>query len=189
MDEKFPRAILSLEIEARFSKEEILKLYLNEIPYGRNAYGIEAAAFGYFGKSANELSLAESAYLAALPQAPTFYNPLGPNRAALDARKDRVLAAMREQGYISPEQEKNRNRRKVEFLKTKTAISAPHFVLMVQDYLAKKYGEKTLAEGGLRVYTTLDSGLQKLRKKRLKPGQKLIPRNTMPKTPAWLPLT
>ncbi len=165
---KIPEAILSLEIEARFSKEEILKLYLNEIPYGRNAYGIEAAAFGYFGKSANELSLAESAYLAALPQAPTFYNPLGPNRAALDARKDRVLAAMREQGYISPEQEKTATEEKVEFLKTKTAISAPHFVLMVQDYLAKKYGEKTLAEGGLRVYTTLDSGLQKIAEEAIK---------------------
>lgn len=167
---KIPEAILSLEIEARFSKEEILKLYLNEIPYGRNAYGIEAAAFGYFGKSANELSLAESAYLAALPQAPTFYNPLGPNRAALDARKDRVLSAMREQGYINAEQEKAAAEEKVEFIKTKTAISAPHFVLMVQDYLAKKYGEKTLQDGGLKVYTTLDSNLQKIAEEAVKAG-------------------
>lgn len=167
---KIPEAILSLEIEARFSKEEILKLYLNEIPYGRNAYGIEAAAQSYFGKKARELSLAESAYLAALPQAPTFYNPLGPNRAALDARKDRVLTAMREQGYITESQEQQAKEEKVEFLKTKTALLAPHFVLMVQDYLAKKYGEKTLEEGGLKVYTTLDSNLQKIAEEAIKAG-------------------
>jgi len=159
---KIPEAILSLEIEARFSKDDILKLYLNQIPYGRNAYGIEAAAQSYFAKSAIDLSLAESAYLAALPQAPTFYNPLGPNRVSLDARKDRVLTAMREQGYINEEEEKVAKEEKVEFSKTKTAITAPHFVLMVQDYLAKKYGEKTLAEGGLKVYTTLDANLQKI---------------------------
>lgn len=167
---KIPEAILSLEIEARFSKEDILKLYLNEIPYGRNAYGIEAAAQSYFGKSARNLSLAESAYLAALPQAPTFYNPLGPNRSSLDARKNRVLTAMREQGYINEETEKQAKEAKVEFLKTKTALLAPHFVLMVQDYLAKKYGEKTLAEGGLKVYTTLDPGLQKIAEAAVKQG-------------------
>ncbi len=169
-DRKIREAILSLEIEAKFSKEEILKLYLNEIPYGRNAYGIEAASETYFNKQAENLSLAESAYLAALPQAPTFYNPLGPNRASLDARKNRVLKAMVEQGYISVEAETRAKEEKVEFVKTKTAITAPHFVLWVQDYLAKKYGEKTLQEGGLKVYTTLDSRLQKIAEEAVKTG-------------------
>ncbi len=169
-DRKIREAILSLSIEAKFSKDEILKLYLNEIPYGRNAYGIEAASASYFNKKAENLTLAESAYLAALPQAPTFYNPLGPNRASLDARKNRVLKAMREQGYISAEEEATAKEAKVEFVKTKTAITAPHFVLWVQDYLAKKYGEKTLQEGGLKIYTTLDSKLQTIAEEAVKAG-------------------
>jgi membrane peptidoglycan carboxypeptidase len=81
---KIPEAILSLTIEAKFSKEEILKLYLNEIPYGRNAYGIEAAAQTFFGKKAIDLNLAESAYLAALPQRTTYFEPYGQHREALD---------------------------------------------------------------------------------------------------------
>lgn len=159
---KIPEAILSLTIEARFTKDEILKLYLNEIPYGRNAYGIEAASQTYFGKSAKDLDLAESAYLAALPQAPTRYNPSGPNRELLDGRKNYILAQMREQGYINEQEEKEAKEKKVEFSKIRTSISAPHFSLMVQDYLASKYGEKTLQEGGLKVYTTLDPKLQEI---------------------------
>ncbi len=161
-DRKIREAILSLSLEARFSKDDILKLYLNEIPYGRNSYGVEAAAQSYFGKHAKDLSLAESAYLAALPQSPSRYNPFGPNRQILDGRKDYILSQMREQGYITKEQEQAAKDEKVEFSKTKTAINAPHFVLMVQDYLAQKFGEKTLQEGGLKVYTTLDPSLQKI---------------------------
>ncbi len=162
IDRKVREIIISIMMETRFSKEDILKLYLNEIPYGRNAYGVEAAAQTYFNKTAENLSLAESAYLAALPQSPTRYNPFGPNRELLDKRKDTVLAAMREQGYITEEQENEAKEEKVEFQKIKTAITAPHFVLMVQDYLAYRYGEKTLQEGGLKVYTTLDLKLQKI---------------------------
>ena len=159
---KIPEAILSISIEAKFSKDEILKLYLNEIPYGRNAYGIEAAAQSYFNKSAKDLTLAESAYLAALPQSPTRYNPFGSHRDTLDKRKDTVLSAMREQGYITEEQEKQAKEEVVQFIKPTAGIKAPHFVLMVQDYLASKYGEKTLEEGGLKVYTTLDPKLQSI---------------------------
>ncbi|MCL5666451.1 MAG: penicillin-binding protein [Patescibacteria group bacterium] len=161
-DRKIREAILAIAIDARFSKDNILKLYLNEIPYGRNAYGIEAASQSYFGKSAKDLDLAESAYLAALPQAPTYYNPLGPNRAALDARKNLVLAQMKEQGYIDETQEKQAKEEQVAFQPIKSTMLAPHFVLMVQDYLANKYGEKTLEEGGLKVYTTLDPKLQQI---------------------------
>ncbi|PIR96431.1 MAG: hypothetical protein COT92_01110 [Candidatus Doudnabacteria bacterium CG10_big_fil_rev_8_21_14_0_10_42_18] len=169
-DRKLREAILSIAIEARFEKNDILKLYLNEIPYGRNAYGIEAASEGYFGKKASELSLAESAYLAALPQAPSYYNPLGPNRESLDNRKNVALRLMREQGYITEEQEQAAKEEQVEFIKTKTALLAPHFVLMVQNYLADRYGETTLREGGLQVYTTLDSRLQEIAERVVKAG-------------------
>ncbi len=169
-DRKIREVILAMAIEARFSKDDILKLYLNEIPYGRNAYGIEAASQSYFGKSAKDLDLAESAYLASIPQAPTYYNPFGPNRAALDKRKNFVLQQMREQGYITADQEKTAAAEEVQFEKIKTAITAPHFVMMVQDYLAQKYGEKTLEEGGLKVYTTLDPRLQEIAERAVKEG-------------------
>ena len=165
-EKKLPRkikeAILSLEIDARFSKEEILKLYLNEIPYGRNAYGIEAASETYFGKHAKDLSLAQSVYLAALPQAPTYYNPYGPNKTALDNRAKRIMGLMKEQEYITQAEYEAAAAEKIEFSEIRTSLLAPHFVLYVQDYLATKYGEKTLQEGGLKVYTTLDPNLQKI---------------------------
>jgi len=167
---KLKEIILSIEIEARFSKKDILKLYLNEIPYGRNAYGIEAAAQTYFGKSAKDLSLAESAYLAALPQAPTYYNPAGPHADALMARQRYILEQMKQQGYISNEQYKKALDEKVVFSEITNAISAPHFVLYVQDYLANKYGEQTVREGGLKVYTSLDSDLQKIAEDAVKTG-------------------
>src|SRR6185436_13809749 len=102
---KIKEVILAIEIEQKFSKNEILELYLNEIPYGSNAYGIEAAAETYFDKHAKDLTLAESAYLAALPQAPTYYSPTGPHFDALQARQKAVLQAMRDQGYITEDQQ------------------------------------------------------------------------------------
>ena len=161
-DRKIREIFLSIAIESRYSKDEILKMYLNEIPYGGNTYGIEAASETYFKKNASNLTLAESAYLAAIPQSPTFYNPLGQNRSSLDTRKNTVLRAMREQGYITPEQEEQAKSEIVAFQKSKTGIIAPHFVMMVQSYLSEKFGEKTLEEGGLKIYTTLDTKLQEL---------------------------
>lgn len=169
-DRKIREAILSIALEAKFSKNDILKFYLNEIPYGRNAYGAEAAAQTYFGKDIKDIDLAESAYLAALPQAPTYYSPNGPHRDALDKRKNTILSLMREQGYISAEQEKSAKEEKVTFNILTAGIRAPHFVLMVQDYLAQKFGEKTLEEGGLKVYTTLDPKLQDIAEKAVKDG-------------------
>lgn len=167
---KIKEIILAIEIDARFSKDDILKLYLNEIPYGKNAYGVEAASQTYFGTHASDLTLAESAYLAAIVQAPTYYNPSGPNRAALDNRKNYVLQAMKDQGYISSDELATAKDEKVSFSSVKTAIIAPHFVLYVQDYLANKYGEKTLEEGGLKVYTTLDPKLQTIAEDAVKTG-------------------
>ena len=164
--------ILSIELEARFSKDDILKLYLNEIPYGRNAYGIQAASQTYFNKNANELTLAESAYLAALPQAPSYYNPSGPNFDALQARQKYILGQMKEQGYITQEQHDAALNEQVAFEQIKNSIKAPHFVQYVQEYLGEKYGEHTLEEGGLKVYTTLDPKLQEIAERAVFEGAK-----------------
>lgn len=161
-DRKIREAILAIAIDAHFSKDQILQLYLNEVPYGRNAYGAEAAAQTYFGKSAKDLDIAESAYLAAIVQAPTYYSPSGPHKSELDARKNTALSLMREQGYINQDQEKQAKAETVAFSLITNGIKAPHFVLWVEDYLANKYGEKTLEEGGLKVYTTLDPKLQQI---------------------------
>lgn len=171
---KVKEFVLALEIGQIYSKDDILKLYLNEIPYGQNAYGIEAAAQTYFNKHASALTLAESAYLAALPQAPTFYNPNGVHKDALDGRKNTVLDQMLDQGYITKDQRDLAKAEQVAFSKTKdtqpTFSTAAHFILYVQDQLAQKYGEKTLEEGGLKVITTLDWNLQQVADKAVKDG-------------------
>lgn len=158
---KIKEIVLAIEIEQKFSKDEILKLYLNEIPYGNNAYGIQAAAQTYFNKNAQNISLSEAAYLAALPQSPTYYSPWGANRDKLEARKNTVLQLMKDQGYITEEQKKAAAVDKVTFSAVRNSITAPHFVLYIQGLLAQKYGEKTLQEGGLQVTTTLDLNMQR----------------------------
>ncbi len=167
---KVKEIILSIELEARFSKDEIFKMYLNEIPYGRNAYGIEAAAQTYFNKHASELSIAESAYLAALPQAPSYYNPSGPNFDALEARQQYILNQLKDAKYISEEQYNTAMNEVVVFETIKNSIVAPHFVQYVEEYLAEKYGEQSLQEGGLKVYTTLDPKLQEIAEKAVADG-------------------
>jgi 1A family penicillin-binding protein len=167
---KIKEGVLAIEIGQKFSKDDILQLYLNEIPYGQNAYGIEAASQTYFGIQAKNLSLAQAAYLAAIPQAPTFYNPNGPHRQSLDARHELVLDQMFEQGYINEQQRDSAKNEVVVFGKIKDAILAPHFVLYVEDLLAQKYGEKTLEEGGLKVITTLDWTMQQAAEKAVADG-------------------
>lgn len=167
---KVKEIILSIELEARFSKDDILKMYLNEIPYGRNAYGIQAASQTYFNKDASQLTIAESAYLAALPQAPSYYNPSGPNFDALQARQQYILSGMKDLGYITEDEYNTAMEEKVVFEQIKNSITAPHFVMYIQDYLADKYGEQTLEEGGLKVYTTLDPKLQEIAEKAVADG-------------------
>ncbi len=155
---KIKEVILSLEIEQRFGKDDILGMYLNEIPYGSNAYGIEAAAQTFFGKSAKDLSLDEAAVLASLPNAPTYYSPYGSHTEALIARKNKALQQMAKLGYITQDQadaavaEKTLNK----IVSQKDIIAAPHFVMYVKDYLSQKYGENAIESMGLKVYTTLD---------------------------------
>ncbi|TAL19806.1 PBP1A family penicillin-binding protein [Patescibacteria group bacterium] len=155
---KFKELILAYEIERRFSKDQILELYFNQIPYGANAYGIEAAAQTYFGQSARELDLLESALLAALPKAPTYYSPYGTHRDELLRRTRLVLDRMAEEGFIGKgEAESAKNSGLLGRVKERReAIKAPHFVFYVRELLTERYGEKMVEQGGLKVLTTLD---------------------------------
>lgn len=167
---KIREVLLSYKVESHYSKDQILGLYLNEIPYGRNAYGAEAAAQSYFGKSANELNLSESAYLAALPQAPSYYSPTGANFDALVARKQSILDQMLSQGYINKQEHDDASTQTVAFRDVKTEIKAPYFVSWIQNQLTAKYGKEFLRQGGLRVYTTLDLNLQNLAEQVVREG-------------------
>jgi 1A family penicillin-binding protein len=153
---KVKELIISYRLEKKFNKDEILQMYLNEIPYGSNAYGVEAASQKYFGKSVRDVSIAEAAVLASIVQAPTKYSPYGPNKDILLGRKDYVIELMNEQGYITDEEMKNALNEELLFEERNINITAPHFVLEVKHDLAQKYGEKTIEQGGLKIITTLD---------------------------------
>lgn len=155
---KIKEAILSLELEQKFSKNEILEMYLNEIPYGSNAYGVEAASQTFFGKNAASLDLAESSFLAAMPQAPTYYSPYGTHTDELVQRQQWVLNRMAELGYISQQEADTAKQKDVvqQIRPLRNNILAPHFVMYVKDWLANKYGEDVVQQGGFKVYTTLD---------------------------------
>lgn len=158
---KVKELILTLKLEKNFSKERILDLYLNEIPYGGSNYGIETASQNFFGKHASEVTLAEAAYLAAVPQAPTYYSPYGNHRKELDARKNLTLARMRQLGFISEEEEKKAKEETVTFLaRGDQSLKAPHFSIYIRSYLEEKYGKDVVEQGGLKVTTTLDFELQ-----------------------------
>lgn len=154
--------ILAIKLERVLSKDEILAIYLNESPYGGTIYGVEEAAQAFFAKKASDVSIAEAAYLAALPQAPTYLSPNGNNREALDSRQKLVLSRMHEQGFINDEEYETAKNEVVEFQpQAITGIRAPHFVMYIREQIAKKYGEEAIAERGLRIITTLDWDLQK----------------------------
>ncbi|MCD4705419.1 penicillin-binding protein, partial [bacterium] len=156
LSRKIKEWILSYQIEQKYSKQEILKMYFNEIPYGSVAYGIESAANIYFDKHAQDLSIAESAILAALPKAPTYYSPYGPNRDKLILRQQTILNLMLEQKLISPEEHTSAKAEELIFKKAKNNIRAPHFVFYVKEILSATLGERMIEQGGLKVITTLD---------------------------------
>lgn len=162
LSRKVKEAILSIKLERVLEKEEILEIYLNESPYGGTIYGVEEASRAFFDKPASEVTLPEAAYLAAIPQAPTYYSPYGTNRDALDARQQLVLERMRLNGFITIDEYEAAKDAEVEFQpQSVTGIRAPHFVMYVIEELAEKYGEEAMAEQGFRVITTLDWDLQK----------------------------
>lgn len=159
---KIKEAILAIQIERKYSKDEILQMYLNEVPYGGTAVGVEAAAQYYFGKSVKELDLVESAILSGLPQSPSRYSPIVGEPKAYIWRTEQVLRRMREDGYITPFQETDAKNKldKVQFMGADDSLKAPHFVAYVREQLTQKFGAKLVESGGLRVTTTLDLELQ-----------------------------
>ncbi len=169
---KIHEAILAVKIEQRFSKEDILDLYLNVVPYGSNAYGIEKASLVFFGKPAKELSLDESAFLAALPRATTLYSPYGPNRDALRARQHAILNQMVVDGWVSEYEVKHAMQVNTfaKLRETQTPIIAPHFVFAVIDELERRYGREFLETRGLSIYTTLDIPLQEKAEQAVRDG-------------------
>lgn len=159
---KIKEVVLSLGLERKYSKEEILGFYLNQIPYGTNAYGIESASITFFNKHADGLSIAESALLTALPKAPSYYSPYGLHKEELLKRKDYILSRMRLLGFITDREYEQAKSENLIFAPQKKSIKAPHFVMYVKDYLESKYGEDFVLKNGLKVYTTLDWGTQQI---------------------------
>lgn len=156
IERKIKEWILAYKIEKKFTKDQILEMYLNEIPYGSTAYGVEAASRRYFGKSVGDLTIAEAAILAALPQAPTYYSPYGSHKDALMGRQRKVIRLMVEQSYISEEEAEEARAQELEFAEPFANITAPHFVMYVKEILTEKYGEKMVEQGGLKIITSLD---------------------------------
>lgn len=156
---KLQEAILAQEITRRYSKDQILEIYLNEIYYGNMCYGIEAAAETYFGKKARDLTLAEASLLAGLPQAPSIYDPYT-NPEGAQQRQKIVLALMAKEGYITWAEAEAARNEEFEYRALRVDMKAPHFVVYVRKLLEEKYGTEVLYRGGLRVYTTLDLDMQ-----------------------------
>lgn len=158
---KIKELVLSIEIEQLYKKDDILKLYLNEIPYGTQAYGIQAASKTYFGKNARDLTLPESALLAAIPNAPSYYSPYGDHVSELIARQHIILDLMAEQGYITKDQAEAA--KKVDVMaeippvpRSYANVTAPFFVKYVEAQLDNQLGNQMVDSGGLKVITTLD---------------------------------
>jgi len=167
---KIKEWILAQKLEKKYSKEEILQMYFNEIPYGSTAYGIEAASQRYFGKSVKNINIAEAAVLAALPQAPSRYSPYGSNKDILIQRQHYIIDLMYKQGYIPEHKAEAAKLYKLEFKKQSTNIIAPHFVMYVKEILSEKYGEKMIEQEGLKIYTTLDLYKQEIAERVIEGG-------------------
>ncbi len=159
---KIKEFILAVQIERKYSKDQILQMYLNEAPYGGTAWGVETASETYFGRSAKDLNLVESAILAGMPQLPSKYSPYSKTPDAYIDRTTNVLRRMREDGYITKDQENASLSElpNVKFQAKGSSFKAPHFVQYVQKILEDRYGEKVIEQGGLKVTTTLDLDLQ-----------------------------
>lgn len=159
---KLNEFILAVQIERKYSKDQILQMYLNEAPYGGTAWGVETASEVYFGKSVKDLNLVESSILAGMPQRPSAYSPYSSTPKAYIDRSTAVLRRMREDGFITKEQEEAAviELPNVKFLPRGSSFKAPHFVQYVQKILEERYGERVVEQGGLKVTTTLDLSLQ-----------------------------
>ncbi|MCL4353702.1 penicillin-binding protein [Patescibacteria group bacterium] len=159
---KIKELILSIQVDKKYTKNQILEMYLNDIPYGGAAVGVEAGAQMYFGKDVKDLDLAQSAFLAGLPQSPSVYSPFSGHKYYID-RTNEVLTRMADSGYISSQQAEAAlsEIKNTQFNQNDTSIKAPHFVMYVKSLLAKEFGEAMVDNGGLQVTTTLDWNIEK----------------------------
>jgi len=167
---KVKELILTFRLEKRYSKDEILNLYLNQIPYGSNSYGIEAASETFFDKKAKDLTIAEAALLASLPRAPSYYSPYGTHVDVLTDRKNNTLKKMKGAGYINKEEYQQAKDEKIKFSPHTIGIKAPHFVITIQEYLNNKYSEDFVQKGGLKVISTLDWDMQQVAERVIEEG-------------------
>jgi 1A family penicillin-binding protein len=156
---KLKEIVLAFWVEILYPKDKILELYLNQVPYGGTAWGIETAAEKYFGKNVKDLTLAEAALLAGLPQAPTLYSPYGAHPELAVERQAEVLRRMVEEKYITAEQARKAKAEQIQLAKPAN-IRAPHFVMYIKEQLVDTYGENLVERGGLKVITSLDINLQ-----------------------------
>lgn len=157
---KLRELVLSIATELIYPKNKILEMYLNQVPYGGTSYGVEVAAQTYFGIHAKDLTLAESSFLAGLPESPTTYSPYGSHPELAKARQQIILQKMYEQKYISKEAMNKAKKENLKFQKLTNKILAPHFVFYIKDLLVEKYGTKKVEQGGLNVITSLDLDIQ-----------------------------
>ncbi len=160
---KLREAFLAVKLEQKYSKDEILNLYLNQVPYGPTIYGVESASVAYFNKSTKDIDLNEAATLAALPKAPSYYSPWGSHKDGLRNRKNFIISRMKELGYIDQQQVSSIPEDLPEIQpQPEAGIRAPHFAIAVQEYLRDKYGEDALRTGGLKVTTTMNWEMQQI---------------------------
>lgn len=158
---KIKEVVLSVKLEKSMTKDEILNIYLNQSPYGGNIYGVQEAARAYYKKDISQISLAEAAYLAAIPQAPNYYSPYGKNQLALEKRKNLVLERMLGVGFITKAQyEQAKKERVVFYEKINQGIKAPHFSLWLESILAERYGQENIENNNFKVISTIDWEIQ-----------------------------
>lgn len=169
-ERKAREIVLALELDRRYSKDQILEWYLNQVPFGQNTYGIEAASQTYFKKSVSEISLGEAAILAALIQAPSHLSPYGENKDELLTRKDHILGQIAAKGFFTPGEIEEVKKEEINFVEKRIQIKAPYFTLWVKSQLEEKYGEDFLREKGLKVYTSLDWEVQKIAEEVVRDG-------------------
>jgi len=170
-ERKTREIILALELNRRYPKDQILEWYLNQVPFGQNAYGAEAASQTYFKKPVSEISLEEAATLAAIIRAPYRLSPYEEEgKKELLTRKDYVLNRMADEGYLTEEEAEAAKQKELKFSEKRIEMKAPYFTLWVKSILEEKYGEDFLREKGLKVYTSLDYELQEIAEEAVKKG-------------------
>ncbi len=157
IERKIREIVMAIELTRRYTKDQVLEWYLNQVPFGQNSYGIGAASINYFGKPITEINIAEAATLISLIQAPSYYPQ---HFDELMARKEYVINRAMEDGYLSTEDAAAAKQTKISFIEKETNIKAPYFTLWIKQILEEQYGKEYLQESGLTVITSLDWNMQ-----------------------------